>query len=768
MTLDDDVTFSEDEIAAALADDRNIYLRQPEKAMRLVARLLAAPDAAPPGADELEALRRLVDDGVGVLAQFAGPSGVAAARELDALCAALGELLPFPDLANKVTVGVGGGFSAGKSRFLNTLLGLERDLLPVDTVPTTAIPTYLVAGTASTRALNGMDRLVRIDADALDALAHGFNQQYGDGPGKGIGLAQMIKLLVIQHPALRWQHLALLDTPGYNKPDGHAATLADEAIARAQLAQADHLVWLVHAKAGSLGLEELRFLHSLGHEQPVFFVVTQSDLQTAVPAVLRVIEHEVARAGIACAGIMAWAAEPGQPGRRVAGDDIHAWLDGLDLTPKLKDSRRRAARLMANLREELDGALAEGRQELAVLNGFWSVAGQLPDDTADDLRQLISTRREAQRARSGQRARLEEFEQALDAALGAVHDAMALADARSEEAIERQYQEAMLALLARNVTAREPAIFASLRDAASHGHAGAQYALAECYRLGTGTVIDPVLAFRWCARAASQDLLEAHFRLGICHQQGEGTVVDPVAARRCFEAAAEQDHVQAQMALYSMLVGLDRPPHEIGQGIHWLKRAVALEHGPAEYELGHCHILGLGVGKNRHRASELYQLAAGRGHAPALYEMGRSYQAESAGIEDDIEAARYFRSAADQEHAEATLSIARCYLDGRGVQRNPGRAARWFRRAEQLGHAGGITGLGNCHFAAREFEQAADCYRKAAELDDAEAMYLLGLCYLRGVGVRKHGPRAHEWLEHARQHGHAAAFEYIDEHGGGL
>ncbi len=51
----------------------------------------------------------------------------------------------YPSLFQKSMVAVGGGFSAGKSTFLNQLLGLKLKL-PEDINPTTAIPTYCLKG----------------------------------------------------------------------------------------------------------------------------------------------------------------------------------------------------------------------------------------------------------------------------------------------------------------------------------------------------------------------------------------------------------------------------------------------------------------------------------------------------------------------------------------------------------------------------------------------------------------------------------------------
>lgn len=748
------IVFALKDLEQVEAESSNPYLRQPEAAMRLLASLLAAPALLPPGTDEMQAVRSLIDDGFGALAPAAGPSGAAVARGLAALRDGLQELVSFPDLANKIAVGFGGSFSAGKSRFLNTLLGFE--LLPEGLEPTTAVPTCLSAGAGSIRALNRLQRLVPIELAALQALAHGFDRQYSAGAGAGIGLAHLIKLLVIQDRALPWRNLALLDTPGFSKDDGQANSLADALIAREQLAQADHIVWLVSARNGSLRLDDIRFLQSVGHPRPVFFIVTQADLQadSAIPELMRSVEQAAVKAGIACAGVMAWSAPPGQRfGRIEGGADIHAWLRGLDLQPKLTDSRRTAARLIAGLVDDVRAAIDAGREELTVLNGFWSVAEQLPQETAQGLRQLLAARRAAQRQHGEQLTRIEEFGQALQAAIGALLEAVALADAEPVETIELRYQEAMLALRSRTSTWQAQSVFETLLDVACHGHREGQFALSECYRLGTGTDADAGLALRWCEKAASQGLAEAQFVLGSGVLENSAAALDP-AALRWLESAAQQGHWRAQMMLFRLYAARLQEPDAPARAIAWLRLAAAQEFPEAEYELGSCYLHGIGLAKNRHKASDLYLKAAQRGYAPAQYEVGRAYQHGSDGPHDDAVAVRYFRDAAEQDHAEAQVSLGLCFLIGRGIGRNRAHAAAWFRRAQQLGEVTGTTGLGHCHFDALEFDIAVDAYRQAAGQGDAEARYRLGRCYLDGSGVRKNRALASHWMELALEQGY--------------
>lgn len=759
MMDDDDVALPDDLLDEVEAATANRYLTNPVAGMGLIARLLAAPATVPAAAEPLARLRQLIHQEFAAIVPSCGPAGTAAARELAAIGESIEELALFPDLANKLVVGIGGGFSAGKSRFLNTLVGI--DMLPEGPGPTTAIPTCLADGAAAIRAQNLINRMVSVTAEELQALEHGFDRQYKSGDGDTFGLAHLIKLLVIQQPSMRWNNLVLLDTPGYDKPDGDPHSPADEEIARHQLNQADHVVWLISARNGALRADDIRFLRSVSRRRPVFFVVTQADLQTAtpLPAILRSVEEAATAGGIECAGVMGWAAPHG--GRMAAiagGNDIVEWLDALDLQPRLMDKRRSAARVMDTLSRYLEGQFASGREELTLLNAFWPVAQQLSDDTAEGIRRLLARRRENQRGFEARIARFGEFRRDLDAALKTALEVISLVDAQSEEVIERQYQEAMLALRSGHGWARDAESFTSLLDAACHEHVHAQYAVAECYRLGTGTAADPALAFSWCRKAAGQGMAEAQYMLGNCYMTGEGIAANPANALRWYQAAAEQEHLQAQMALFASHAGELEGHLDLPLAISWLKRAVRQDFAEAQFELGKCYREGFRVAKNRRTANKLFRKAAEQDYALAQHALGLACLEES----DDGEAVRWFRLAAQQDLPEAQTDLAKCYLNGTGVPAHRGHAASWFRKAERLGYVPAITGLGRCHFEAEEPDLGVLCYRRAADQGDGEARFRLGECYLTGDGVRKNRSRAMHFFELAEEQGYAFPYDVTD------
>jgi len=416
-----DLTFPLDDLAAAENDTANPYLADPAKGLQLITRLIAHP---PPQRTQdqrqhLAHLHQLIHQSfVSLAARDDFQAEAQAFRELLALEESLHDLALFPDLANKTIVGVGGGFSAGKSRFLNTLLG--DPLLPESVKPTTAIPSFLTDGAASIVALNVFNHQVEIDADALQAISHAFVEHYKKALGNTVGFAHVLKLLMIHRPAFKWANLAFLDTPGYSKVDGGNPAASDQKIALKQLAEADHLVWLLSAQNGSIQQGDLEFLRTLNHAKPIFFVVTQCDLKSkqGIGAILESTRRAIDSAGLSCAGLMAWAAPLSvQVGEKMAGDDIGVWLQQLNASPKFTTKRRMCARVMDNYIQHNSHALAHNRSLLSAFNELLPLAMDLPDNRKDVLTTEISRLRNDQHRLT---ALIQEFSALKDEMLDAV------------------------------------------------------------------------------------------------------------------------------------------------------------------------------------------------------------------------------------------------------------------------------------------------------------------------------------------------------------
>lgn len=174
-----------------------------------------------------------------------------------------------PELADKVIVGVGGAFSAGKSSFLNGILG--RKVLSVAIDPTTSIPTYLIHGEQQKiEAVLKNSQQLNLSLEQFKHLTHHAEQELHE-------LAANIDLILLTQPEQRWPNLAFLDTPGYSNHENIEQGLCDAHIAKVQLNDAQCLIWLVSADQGVISQSDIDFLTTIRSDIPKLIVISRAD-----------------------------------------------------------------------------------------------------------------------------------------------------------------------------------------------------------------------------------------------------------------------------------------------------------------------------------------------------------------------------------------------------------------------------------------------------------------------------------------------------------
>jgi hypothetical protein len=85
----------------------------------------------------------------------------------------------FADIYNKNIIAIGGGFSSGKSAFVNSFFQESNIRLPIGIEPVTAIPTYIISGSSDVvkgYAKNG--GVVDISVDLYGQLSHNFVKSF--------------------------------------------------------------------------------------------------------------------------------------------------------------------------------------------------------------------------------------------------------------------------------------------------------------------------------------------------------------------------------------------------------------------------------------------------------------------------------------------------------------------------------------------------------------------------------------------------------------
>ncbi|NHA61429.1 acyl carrier protein [Helicobacter pylori] len=207
----------------------------------------------------------------------------------------------YPSLFQKTIVAVGGGFSAGKSTFLNNLLGLKLKL-PEDMNPTTAIPIYCLKGKKEVlmgfSQNGGMVELPNLTFDHQFLKSLGFN------------LKEIMPFMLLSAPSVPFEFLCFIDTPGFN-PANQGYTGGDKQASKESLKHAKHILWLISCERGGIENDDLEFLQELYEEgKQVFIVLSRADRRTKsqLEVVAKQIKETLENNGIEFLGICVYSA----------------------------------------------------------------------------------------------------------------------------------------------------------------------------------------------------------------------------------------------------------------------------------------------------------------------------------------------------------------------------------------------------------------------------------------------------------------------------
>ncbi len=176
----------------------------------------------------------------------------------------------YPSLFQKNMVAVGGGFSAGKSSFLNHLLGLNLKL-SANSTPTTAIPTYCLKG--EREVLMGHSQ----NGGVVELPYLTFDHKFLDS--LGFNLKEIMPSMLLSAPSVLFEFLCFIDTPDYN-PSNQGYTGGDRQASKEYLNHAKHILWFISCERGGIEKSDLDYLQELYEEgKQVFIVLNKADLK---------------------------------------------------------------------------------------------------------------------------------------------------------------------------------------------------------------------------------------------------------------------------------------------------------------------------------------------------------------------------------------------------------------------------------------------------------------------------------------------------------
>ena len=214
-------------------------------------------------------------------------------------------------LMDKTIVGIGGKFSSGKSRFINSFLESEHDgiILPENQAPTTSIPTYVIGGEKDEIHAFVGNRVEKLDIEAMQAITHRFYDQYK------IGFSRFVDTIVVHTPAFPESlkdKIVFLDTPGYNKADSDTKeALTDEHVTVTQLKAVDYLIWLVSIENGVVHDRDIEFMQAVPRDTPILIVFNKADklLEDKVREIVESSRQILAERGLNVFGVTAYSSQ---------------------------------------------------------------------------------------------------------------------------------------------------------------------------------------------------------------------------------------------------------------------------------------------------------------------------------------------------------------------------------------------------------------------------------------------------------------------------
>lgn len=139
---------------------------------------------------------------------------------------------------------------------------------------------------------------------------------------------------------------------------------------------------------------------------------------------------------------------------------------------------------------------------------------------------------------------------------------------------------------------------------------------------------------------------------------------------------------------------------------------------------------------NARKAVKHFERAQTLGTSSAHYNLGVCHENGTGTAKDLEKAAYHYEQAALGGHAMATYNLGVFYLEGLGgLNPDPDKGLSLIKKASSLGVPQAKTYIGQQYLHQCLWEEAVSLFRDAAEENDSDASYYLGICYANGLGV---------------------------------
>lgn len=304
--------------------------------------------------------------------------------------------------------------------------------------------------------------------------------------------------------------------------------------------------------------------------------------------------------------------------------------------------------------------------------------------------------------------------------------------------------------------------FLHYQAAAKAKNPHAMFRLANCYDNGIGTDQNFAKAFKYYSRAAEGDSAVAMYRAGMMSMIGRGTKKSSSVAYKMLSGAAEQGFAPAEYEVANCLFeGIGTVRNRKGAYLHYCETFEGDGDNAADaaFRIGLCHLKGLGVEKDEHKAFEWFSKGSELQSVYAMYMMGECYRYGIGTDRNNDAAANAFVRAVkltDEQPSHNTcvfaiLALAQCFEGGIGVTQDSSCALELYKRAADFGLVEAMFHAARVMISNErpDYSSARPYMLRAARKGFAPAMLHMGMFADEGKGVRKNQNDARGWYAKA-------------------
>ena len=311
----------------------------------------------------------------------------------------------------------------------------------------------------------------------------------------------------------------------------------------------------------------------------------------------------------------------------------------------------------------------------------------------------------------------------------------------------------------------------------------ANYLLFKCFYNGWGTEKDEKFALKALKASVKADHPKACFVLADFYKDGGLVKKDDSKALQLYRRSAKLEYIEAEEMLGDIyrkgILGEKESPKK---SFLWYQKAAEKGSSYAQFYVAYFYAKGYGVEKNEELAFKWYTSAAKQDDLAALNNLGVCYEYGKGTKVDLSKASYYYEQAAKLGNSTAQKNLANCYKNGKGVKKDPQKVFFWTLEASKTdfdsiktiafyylkGYGTNKSLEESLIWYARYYSRIElqyknnikdinDAFRfftEKAQIDDAQAIYIIGKCFQYGIAAKKNMAIANTYFEKAAKLGH--------------